>query len=363
MVARARRVLVTGAGGLIGSHVLEALLAAGYRPRAFMRSPPPDPRSGVHAEVEIAVGDVRDRDALARALAGCEAAIHLAAVYSYSRARAEEIFEVNVRGTENLLDVAAGVGVERVVLTSSSATCGPVPGRAASEEDQMPAWERGVPYKDSKLAAERVALARAAAGQDVVIVNPTTTIGPGDRRPTPSGRMILDVLEGRIRGYIRGGGLNLVGAGDVARGHVLALAHGRSGERYLLGGEDLSMRELFKLTARLGGVSEPRIGVPYAVAFAAAAVGDPLARALGREPRLLVADEVRLARWPMYFSCAKAQRELGYSYQPAAQALAPTVAYFAGAQRRPRAAGARRWMYSSARSGGASAGAGGAGSS
>lgn len=351
--------LVTGAGGLIGSHVVQALLAAGYRPRAFVRSPPSELPGGLDEEVEVCRGDVRDPEALVRALTGCEAAIHLAAVYSYSRARAGEIFEVNVQGTRNLLEAAAAAGVERVVLTSSSATCGPVPGRLASEEDQMPDWERGVPYKDSKLAAERLALARAAAGQDVVIVNPTTTVGPGDRRPTPSGRMILDVLDGRIRGYIKSGGLNLVGVADVARGHVLALERGRRGERYLLGGENLAMGELFKLTARLGGVPEPRIGVPYALAFAAAAIGDPLARALGREPRLLVADEVRLARWPMYFSCAKAQRELGYSYEPAARVLAQTVAYFSAAQRRPRATGARRWMYSSARSGGASAGAGG----
>jgi dihydroflavonol-4-reductase len=360
--ARERRVLVTGASGLIGSHVVRALGEAGYAPRALVRragalEPP------LAGEVEIAYGDIRDPDAVQAAMRGCAAAIHCAAIYSYSRARAAEMFETNVGGTRNVLDAAARAGLERVVVTSSAATCGPAAGRPAHEGDTMPAWERGVPYKDSKLAAEELALARGRSGQDVVVVNPTTTVGPGDRRPTPSGRMVRDVLEGRIRGYISSGGLNLVGAADVARGHVLALERGRSGERYLLGGEDLAMGELFSLIARLGGVPEPWLAVPYPLVAAAARVYDPLARALGREPRLLVLDEVRLARLPMYFTSARAERELGYAHQPVLRVLSETVAWFAERQDRPRPAAARRWIYSSVRSGGASAGAGGAGSS
>jgi dihydroflavonol-4-reductase len=355
------RVLVTGASGLIGSHVLQAALAAGYGARALARTPLPDDHPCVH-ETEVVTGDLRDPDALARAMCGCEAVFHVAAVYSYSRARASEMLEVNVDGTRNVLDAAAAAGVARVVVTSSCATCGPVRGRPATEDDEMPAWEHSVPYKRSKLAAERLALTRAAAGQDVVVVNPTTTVGPGDRRPTPSGRMIRDVLDGRIRGYISSGGLNLVGAADVARGHLLALQRGHSGQRYLLGGENLGMGELFRMVASLGGVPAPRLAVPWWVAYAAASLADPLARTFGREPTLLVVDEVRLARLPMHFSSARAERELGYAHEPAQRALTEAVAWFAGAQERPRA-GERRWMYSSARSGGAKAPAGGAGSS
>jgi dihydroflavonol-4-reductase len=361
-------VLLTGASGLIGTHVLDALLEHGYIPRTLARGPlAPSLEGGADAaagQVEHFRGDIRDRDLLARAMRGCEAVIHTAALYSYSRARAPEMQAVNVEGTRCVLETAAAERVQRVVLTSSAATCGPVRGRAASEQDSMPDWERGVPYKDTKLAAEELALERARAGQDVVIVNPTTTIGPADRRPTPSGRMVRDVIDGHIRGYISSGGLNLVGAADVARGHLLALERGRAGERYLLGGENLAMGELFRSIAELAGISAPWISVPYPLAYAAARIGDPLARALGREPALLVLDEVRLARLPMYFTSAKAERELGYEHAPAQRVLAETVSWFAqAAQARARPAAGRRWTYSSVRSGGASAGAGGGGSS
>jgi dihydroflavonol-4-reductase len=363
----ARRVLLTGASGLIGTHVLQALLEGGYAPRTLSRGPlqpwPDATANPAAGQVEHLRGDIRDGDLLERAMRGCEAVIHTAALYSYSRARAPEMQATNVQGTRCVLDAAAAAGVERVVVTSSCATCGPVRGRPADERDTMPEWERGVAYKDTKLAAERLALARARAGQDVVVVNPTTTVGPGDRRPTPSGRMVRDVIEGRIRGYISSGGLNLVGAADVARGHLLALEHGRSGERYLLGGENLAMGELFRMIAALAGVSRPWLAVPYPLAYLAARIGDPLARALGREPQLLVLDEVRLARLPMYFTSAKAARELGYRHAAPEQVLAETVAWFARLQERARPAAARRWTYSSVRSGGASAGAGGGGSS
>jgi dihydroflavonol-4-reductase len=323
---RGGRVLVTGASGLIGSHVVQALLQAGYRPRAFSRRPPAQPP----ADVEHVTGDVRDPQALARALRGCCAAIHTAAVYSYSRADLPAMMSSNVAGTANVLDAAARTGVERVVVTSSSATCGPVPGRAADEHDAPPVWELAVPYKRSKLAAERAALARASNGQDIVIVNPTTTVGAQDHRPTPSGCIVRDVMSRRIRGYITSGGLNVVAAEDVARGHVLALERGRSGERYLLGGENLPMRHLFELIAQLAGVPAPRWGIPYSAALGAATLVDALARATtGREPRLLVLDEVRLARLPMYFSIGKAQTELGYAHRPPAEALSAAVAWFA----------------------------------
>lgn len=329
-------VLVTGASGLIGSHVVQALLEAGYVPRGFSRHRPA--REGITTDCDWASGDIRDPEAVRAAARGCAGIVHCAALYSYARADLGDMHSINVHGTRSVLAAALAAGVERVVVTSSAATCGPVAGRPATEKDHPPDWELVVPYKRSKLAAERAALA-AAGTQDVVVVNPTTTVGSGDRRPTPSGRMVRDVLRRRIRGYLAGGGLNVVAARDVGRGHVLALARGRRGERYLLGGEDVPMEELFAQIASLGGVPAPRLPIPYGVAFAAACVMDLLSRLTAAEPSLMSLDEVRLARVPMYFSIAKARRELGYEHQPARQALSDAVTWFAQRERGRRRIG------------------------
>jgi dihydroflavonol-4-reductase len=303
------RALVTGATGFIGSHVVAALATAGWDVREFdVRSP-------------AGGGDILDRDALARAMHGCDAVFHLAAVYSYARAHARAMQAVNVDGTRAVLDAAARAGVRRVVHTSSCATCGPVAGRAATEDDVPPDWELAVPYKRTKLEGERLALSAARNGLDVVVVNPTTPVGPGDRRPTPTGKMVADFARGPARAYLIGAALNVVAVEDVAAGHLLAFEHGRSGERYLLGGENLSLREVFATVARAAGREPPRIGVPWAVAYAAARAGDAALRLTGREPSLLVVDEVRLARLPMTFDDAKARRELGYESRPAREAL------------------------------------------
>jgi len=312
--------LVTGAAGFIGNHVVAELVRVGAEVRAFDRA---RASGGLLATgAEFVEGDILDRDALARAMSGCDAVFHLAAVYSYSRARAGAMHAVNVEGTRAVLDAAARAGVRRVVHTSSCATCGPVAGRAATEADAAPSWDLAVPYKRTKLEAERLALAAAHDGLDVVVVNPTTPVGPGDRGLTPTGQMVADVARGRARAYLRGGALNVVAVQDVAAGHVLAFEHGRRGERYLLGGENLSLREVFAAVARAAGRPAPRIGVPWAVAYAAARAGDAALRAVGREPSLLVVDEVRLARLPMTFDDAKARRELGYTSRPAREALA-----------------------------------------
>ncbi|HET8980814.1 MAG TPA: NAD-dependent epimerase/dehydratase family protein [Solirubrobacteraceae bacterium] len=320
------KVLVTGASGLIGRHVVQALLNAGYDTRGLVRGAAPEHRG----DVEYVRGDVRDPASLDRAMDGCAAVVHTAAVYSYDRADADLMASTNIEGTANVLDAAARTRADRVVLTSSSATCGPVAGRPADEHDSPPRWELTVPYKRSKIAAERLALARAARGQDVVIVNPTTTVGRHDHRPTPSGCMVRDVVAGRIRGYITTSGLNIVSVQDVAHGHVLALERGRSGERYLLGGENLSMQAAFTLIAQRAGVCAPRIGIPYPVARVTAEVLHVASWApIMREPSLMVLDEVRLARLPMYFSVDRARRQLGYTHQPADEALAPAVDWFA----------------------------------
>ena len=284
---------VSGASGFIGSHVVRVLRGAGW-------------------EVGEEFVDLGDRDGLRRAIDGCDAVFHLAALYAF-RGDPAEFERVNVQGTQNVLDAARAAGVARLVHTSTCATCGPVAGRVATEADGPPPWELAVPYKATKLAAERLALSAARADVDVVVVNPTTPVGEGDWVPTPTGRMVRGVATGRFRAYLTGTGVNLVDVRDVARGHLLAWEHGRRGERYLLGGEDLTLRDAFGLIARAAGRRPPRLGVPYGAARAAAAVG------------LLNRHEIALARLPMWFSSEKARRELGYDPGPVADAIGRAV--------------------------------------
>jgi dihydroflavonol-4-reductase len=274
------RAYVTGATGFVGSHVAAELRAQG-------------------AEVRDERIDLLDRAGLERAMAGCDAVFHVAALYSYT-APAADFERVNVEGTRAVVEACVAKGVRRLVHTSTAGTCGPVPGREATEEDSPPDWELAVPYKRTKLAGERLVLAAAAEGLDALVVNPTTPVGPGDRKPTPTGRMIAGVARGRIPAYLAGTGLNVVDVRDVARGHLLAFEQGKRGNRYLLGGENLALQELFARIARLAGRRPPRLRIPYAAARAAAAL------------RLANKDEVRLARLPMYFSSEKAQTRLGY---------------------------------------------------
>ncbi len=286
------RVYATGASGFIGGHVVRELRAAGH-------------------EVGDEWIDLLDQERLRRAIAGCDAVFHLAALYSYD-APASEHERVNVEGTRVVVELCRELGVGRLVHTSTCGTCGPVAGRPATEQDSPPDWELAVPYKRTKLEAERIVLAAAREGLDAVVVNPTTPVGEGDRFPTPTGRMIEGVATGRYRGYVDTG-VNVVDVRDVARGHLLALERGRAGERYLLGGVDLTLRELFGAIADLAGRPRPRVRVPYAAA-----------RALGRAG-IANAEEVALARLPMYYSWEKARRELGYSPGPVEPALARAV--------------------------------------
>lgn len=325
------RVLLTGASGFIGAHVAAELGSGGAEVRAFCRSEPP-----TEARVdEWADGDIRDLDALRSAVRGCDAVVHTAARYSYLRSEGPEMQDVNIRGTRNVIEAAACAGIGRLVLTSSSATCGPVRARPATERDRPPSWELSVPYKRSKLLAEQLALSAAGQGIEVVCVNPTTVLGPRDRRPTPSGKMIGDLVDGRIVAYVRRAGINVVGVWDVARGHALALEHGRSGHRYILGGENLSLHDVFALAMEAVDRRPPWLPVPWSTVYAAALFADGVAHLTGRKPRLLVLDEVRLARTPLYFSSAKAQTELGYQPRPAADAVSSAARWFVG-RRAPR---------------------------
>ena len=306
------RALVTGAAGFLGAHVTRALTEAGASVRGFDRD---EPLGGLADD--WVRGDVLDAGALARALDGCAAVFHLAAIYSYRRGDAERMLQVNVEGTRNLLAAAGG---RRVIHTSSAGTCGPVPGRAANERDSPPRWELRVAYKRSKLESERLALAAGA-----VVVNPTTPVGPGDRRPTTTGKMIRDVAAGRARAYLKRTALNVVSVEDVARGHALAYQRGRAGERYLLGGDDLPLREVFAVVARAAGHDPPRVALPYRAVLGAAWIADRAHAFCGREPELLSLDELRLARLPALFTSEKAGRELGYRWRPAEQALVDAV--------------------------------------
>jgi dihydroflavonol-4-reductase len=284
---------VTGATGFVGGHVARELAAQG-------------------ADVRADRVDLLDPDALARAVEGCDAVFHVAALYSYD-ADPGMIERVNVEGTRNVVDVCLRARVRRLVHTSTAGTCGPVAGRPATEQDSPPRWELAVPYKRTKLAAERLILEAARGPLDAVVVNPTTPVGDGDAKPTPTGAMIAGVARGRVRGYVATTGLNVVDVRDVARAHVLAHEHGARGERYLLGGVDLPLRDLFAAVADLAGRPRPSLRVPYAAAVAAARLG------------LVNADEVRLARLPMYFSSEKAQTVLGYRPGPVTPALARAV--------------------------------------
>jgi dihydroflavonol-4-reductase len=314
------RALVTGAAGFIGGHLVSALAGNGAQVTAFDLTPPAG--GPVPDSVEIVLGDVLDRDAVRRAVERCDAVFHLAAVYSYSRSDATLMEAVNVRGTHTVLDAALRGRHRRIVHTSSCATCGPVAGRRASERDLPPRSELDVVYKRTKLEGERLALDAAREGADVIVVNPTVPVGPGDVRPTPTGKMVVDVARGRARAYLARSALNVVAVEDVARGHVLAFEHGRPGQRYLLGGEDMTMREVFAVIARAAGRSAPRLAVPWTAAYAAARLADVALRSVGREPQLLVLDEVRAGRLPHLFDDTKARTELGYVSQPAAEALA-----------------------------------------
>jgi dihydroflavonol-4-reductase len=289
------RVFVTGGGlGFVGGHVVRALVEAGH-------------------DVSADWVDVRDAAGLAQVIDGAETVVHVAALYSYS-APAPEMEAVNVNGTENVIAACRACGVRRLVHTSTAGTCGPVEGRIATEEDSPPGWELAVPYKRTKLAAERLVLAAAADGLDAVCVNPTTPIGEGDDTPTPTGRMVRGVASGRFRATMRGGGLNLVDVRDVAKAHVLALEHGRAGERYLIGGANLTLIEVFELIARAAHRPPPRLALPYSAVRALARFG------------LANRNEVVLAQLPAWFSSEKASRELGYEPSPVDAAVERAVA-------------------------------------
>lgn len=314
--------LVTGASGFIGWHVARLLTEKGHRVRALVR-----PASSVRdLEVETVTGDLRDPGSIQNAAAGCGLIFHVAADYRLWAKRPGDLFESNGGGTRNLLEAARTAGVERVVYTSTVGCIGMPPGAVGNEETPVSAADMTGPYKRSKWEAEQVALEQARAGVPVVIVNPTAPIGDHDVKPTPTGRIILDFISGRMPAYLDTG-LNLVDVRDTAAGHLLAAERGRPGERYILGCENLTLQQIFGKLEKISNLKAPRVRIPYAVAYAAGLASTGWAELTGHEPRAPL-DAVRMAHKKMFVTHAKAVRELGYTPGPVDGALERAVRWF-----------------------------------
>jgi dihydroflavonol-4-reductase len=318
--------LVTGASGFVGSHVVRQLVARGDPVRVLLR---PTSRSEAIADlaVERILGDLRDRESLDRACRGAQLVFHVAADYRLWSRHPEEIYESNVMGTRNLLEAARRAGVERLVYTSTVATM------AVPRADGLPNEETAARlddmighYKRSKFLAEQEVVAAAREGFPAVVVNPTTPVGPGDWKPTPTGRILLNFLCGRMPAYVDTG-LNLVAVEDAAAGHLLAAARGRVGERYLLGGRNMTLKEILEVVARIAGRRPPRVRLPHAVALAAGYCDELLARLTGREPQVPL-EGVRMARHKMFVDASKAVREIGFEPGPVEQALERAVHWY-----------------------------------
>jgi dihydroflavonol-4-reductase len=277
--------------------------------------------------VEIAVGDLTDRASLERALAGCTALYHVAADYRLGTREPAQLYRNNVDGTRNILDAARHAGVERMVYTSSVATIGlPQDGSPGEETTPVALVDMIGHYKRSKYLAEELVRDAARTGFSAVIVNPSTPIGPGDVKPTPTGQIVLDAARGRTPAYVDTG-LNIVHVDDVAAGHLLAFHRGRAGERYILGGQDMTLREILTQIAQLVGRKPPRIRLPHAALLPIAFVAEAFAKASGRGTRITV-ESVRMSRKRMFFSSAKAIRDLGYSSRAPLAAFQDALAWF-----------------------------------
>ena len=318
--------LVTGASGFVGGHVARVLVTQGEQVRVLVR-PQSDLRLLQNLPVEIAYGDLRDGTSLVAPMRGVRRVFHVAADYRLWARNPQEIYDSNVAGTHNLLEAACREGVEKFIHTSSVATVAVHrPGGLPNERTEARLEEMIGHYKRSKLMAEQAAFEAARKGMPVVIVNPSTPVGPGDWKPTPTGRIILDFLKGRMPAYIQVG-LNLVPVEDVAAGHWLAAERGHLGERYILGGRNMFLKEIFDVLARISGHPSPRVRLPRAIALAAGHADDVVSRILNREPRIPL-DGVRMTRHPMFVDGSKAISELGFQPGSVEAALERAVNWY-----------------------------------
>ncbi len=316
---------VTGASGFVGANLVRTLLDAGWRVRALVRGDAP---SLAGLDVELVRGDLF-LPTLADAMRGCDGVFHVAARYSLWRRDRDAVFRTNVDGTRNVLAAARAAGVPRVVYTSSVAAIGvPADGRpgGADESYQSPPDALIGAYKRSKYFGEAAARRAIDDGQDVVIVNPTTPVGPWDAKPTPTGEIVLRFLQGRMPAYVDTG-LNLIDVRDVAAGHLLAFERGGTGERYILGNENLTLRELLDRLSTLTGRPAPRVRLPRLLPLAYAALGEYALAPLGL-PADVPLESVRMAKQRMYYDPSKAVRELGLPQRPVTRALADAVTWY-----------------------------------
>ena len=319
------RVFLTGATGFIGSHVARALMARGDSLCCLCR--PTSHRADLEdLPIEWLVGDVTDRDSLRRAMTGAEVVFHCAADYRLYARDPAEIYRNNVDGTRNVLELAAELGVRRIVYTSSVGTLALGGPRPANENARAHLEDMVGDYKRSKFLAERVVESWIDRGLPVVVVSPSTPIGERDAKPTPTGKIVVDFLNGRLPAYVDTG-LNLVDVRDVALGHLLAAERGRPGQSYILGAVNLSLRQMLELLGRLTGKRPPRFKVPHWIPLAVAHLEEPLSRWLGRDPRVPL-DGVRMSKSVMFFDASKAVRELGFPQSPIEPAFERAVSWF-----------------------------------
>jgi dihydroflavonol-4-reductase len=316
--------LVTGGTGFVGSHLVRQLLERGERVRVLVR-PASSMRALEGIGIEVARGDLRDASAVRAAMRGVRRVFHVGADYRLWAKDPTEIYKSNVLGTQNILS-AVEAGVERVVYTSTVATIAVPSDRVPDETTDALLGEMIGHYKRSKFLAERAVLDAATRGVPVVIVNPTTPVGPGDWRPTPTGKVILDFLRRRLPAYVQTG-LNVVPVEDVARGHLLAADHGRVGERYLLGGRNMTLKEILDALATISGQRAPRICLPWSGAMALGYADQLAASVRGREPRIPL-EGVRMARHRMWVNCTKAERELGFQPGSVEAALQRAIEWY-----------------------------------
>jgi len=324
------KALVTGATGFVGGNLVRELLKQGYQVRALVRET--SSRKNIDGlDVEIAVGDLRDRSSLDRAMDGCEVLFHVAASYAFWTPDPAAVYETNVGGTENILAAAGSAGLQKIVYTSTESTigiCTGIDGHAlGTEETQSSLDSLAGHYKKSKLLAERLVQEMSLQGLPVTIVNPTMPMGPWDIKPTPTGQVVVDFLNRRMPAYVNTG-LNVVDVGDVANGHILALEKGRVGERYILGNRNLTLRDILGILEQVTGLRAPNVRIPLWLALGAGVVDEFVeGKLLHRHPRIPIS-AVKTARKVRHFDCSKAVQQLGLPQTPIEESLRTAVSWF-----------------------------------
>jgi dihydroflavonol-4-reductase len=320
------KVLVTGATGFVGGNLARKLWEQGHEVMALVR--PGSIRAAMEGTgIQSVTGDILDRDSVDRAVQGCEAVFHCAAAYTFWSPDPDAIYRTNVDGTVNVLKAALQAGVSRVVYTSTVSTIGLPDWELSTEETLADPNHLAGHYKKSKYQAELAALDMVSQGLPVIVVNPTTPVGPWDVKPTPTGRMVLDFLLGRIPAYVDTG-MNLVDVEDVAEGHILAMERGQPGQRYLLGNRNVSLKEVFDMLADATGLAAPKWRAPYWLVMGAGYVDELVeGRLLKREPRIPL-EGLKVSKSPMYVSCQKAITELGQPQSSVEEALQKAINWF-----------------------------------